>query len=67
MDTGHRVVHGHPREALIDAGKSASLLVVGAHGRRMPPVPDPGSVVRHLLYHAPCPLAIVPATEAKTG
>jgi nucleotide-binding universal stress UspA family protein len=64
--TSHLVVHGHPRQALVEAGGSASLLVVGAHGQTMPPVPEPGSVSRHLVYHAPCPVVIVPAPRAET-
>jgi len=59
----HRVVHGHARQALIAAGTEASLVVVGAHGRRLPPLPEPGSVTRHLVYHAPCPLVVVPAPD----
>jgi nucleotide-binding universal stress UspA family protein len=61
VDLSHQVVHGHARQALIASGHKASLLVVGAHGRRLPPVPEPGSVTRYLLYHAPCPLVVVPA------
>lgn len=61
VDLSHQVVHGHARQALIAAGEKASLLVVGAHGRRTPSVPEPGSVAAHLVYHAPCPLVVVPA------
>lgn len=70
VDVSRRVVHGHPRQALIEAGSTASLVVVGARGRTTPPVPAPGSVSRHLVYHAPCPVVVVPApklTEATSG
>lgn len=61
VSISHQVVHGRAREALIAACADASLVVVGAHGRRVPPVPEPGSVPRHLVVHAPCPVVIVPA------
>ena len=54
------VVHGHPREALTELGKAESLLVVGTRGRTVPPVRELGSVSRHLLYRAPCPVVVVP-------
>jgi nucleotide-binding universal stress UspA family protein len=61
VSISHRLVHGRARDALIAAGVDASLLVVGAHGHRAPPLTEPGSVTRHLVYHAPCPVVIVPA------
>jgi nucleotide-binding universal stress UspA family protein len=51
------LVHGHPRHALIEAGESASLMVVGIRGRSMPA--GLGSVSRHLVYRAPCPVVVV--------
>ncbi|NUS57851.1 MAG: universal stress protein [Streptomycetaceae bacterium] len=60
VDFRTRLVHGHARQALMDAGQSAALLVVGTRGRTEPPVWDLGSVSRYLLHHAPCPLAVVP-------
>lgn len=65
--TRHWVPHEHPRQALIEAGGQACLLVVGAHGRAVPPVPEPGSVSRYLVYHAPCPVVIVPGSGPETG
>lgn len=56
----HALVHGHPRQALLEAGQDAGLLVVGARGRTTPPVTDLGSVSQYLLHHAPCPLVVVP-------
>lgn len=54
------VVHGHPQEVLTEVGQTVSLIVVGTRGRTVPQVPQLGSVSRHLLYHAPCPVVIVP-------
>ncbi|NUP53337.1 MAG: universal stress protein [Catenulispora sp.] len=54
------LVHGHPRQALLEAGQDAGLLVVGARGRTTPPVTELGSVSRYLLHHSPCPLVVVP-------
>jgi nucleotide-binding universal stress UspA family protein len=60
------VVHGHPREALTEIGQAVSLMVVGTRGRTMPQAPQLGSVSRHLLYHAPCPVVIVPRDWAES-
>lgn len=59
------LVHGHPREVLAEIGETVSLIVVGTRGRTVPPVPELGSVSRHLLYRAPCPVVVVPSTWAE--
>ncbi|MFH8369812.1 universal stress protein [Streptomyces sp. NPDC018031] len=53
-------VEGHSRTALLDAGRTADLLVVGA--RRVPAYRglQLGRLAHALLHYAPCPVAIVP-------
>ncbi|GAA3209154.1 universal stress protein [Dactylosporangium siamense] len=48
-----------PTGALMRAGVGAELLVVGAHGRGAFRGLLLGSTSRAMLYHAPCPLAVV--------
>lgn len=53
-------VCGSAAAALIEAGRGARLLVLGAHRRRMPLSLGIGPVLHAVLTHAPCPVVVVP-------
>lgn len=55
-----RPVEGSPRQALLEAASGADLLVVGARRRRGHFGLQLGLVNHGVLYHAPCPVAVVP-------
>lgn len=52
---------GDPGEALVRLAAGADLLVVGTRGRGVVASAVLGSVSRHVLHHAPCPVVVVPA------
>jgi nucleotide-binding universal stress UspA family protein len=58
----HRVVSlERPAQALLELAEDAALLVVGSHGRGTLGSMLLGSVSHAMVYHAPCPVAVVRA------
>jgi nucleotide-binding universal stress UspA family protein len=54
-----RVVHGHPAQVLTDAARTARLLVVGRRGHGAVADMLMGSVSRHCMEHARCPVVVM--------
>ncbi|EIE97842.1 universal stress protein [Saccharomonospora glauca] len=52
-------VTDRPTHALLERGEGARLLVVGSHGRGPVTRALLGSVSHAVLYHAPCPVAVL--------
>jgi nucleotide-binding universal stress UspA family protein len=57
------VVEGAPAEALLDAARTAELLVVGSRGLGGFRSLLLGSVSQQVVHHARCPVVIVPDEE----
>jgi nucleotide-binding universal stress UspA family protein len=53
------VVTGSPADALIEASRRSSLVVVGSRGLRLAETERLGSVSHALLVRAECPVAVV--------
>ena len=57
-----RLAVGDAAEALVDEAEGAELLVVGSRGRSGIASVLLGSVSRHVVSHAPCPVVVVKAS-----
>lgn len=57
------LVEGGAAEALEEAAREADLVVVGSRGRSGLTAALLGSVSRHVLQHAPCPVVVVKAPQ----
>ncbi|MFJ8383971.1 universal stress protein [Streptomyces sp. NPDC094438] len=60
VEVRRRVVEGHARKALLDAARTADLLVVGTRRRRSHLGMQLGPVNHAALHQAACPVAVVP-------
>lgn len=61
LATEARVVHGDPRQELVEAAHSwgADLVILGSHGRTGLDKLLMGSVAGHVVTHAPCSVLVV--------
>jgi nucleotide-binding universal stress UspA family protein len=60
VSTSWQVVEGSAARVLLEAGRGASLLVVGSRGRGAFASAVLGSVSQQVAHHTPCPLVIIP-------
>lgn len=67
LTTEAKVVHGDPREAIVDAARTmgVDLVIVGSHGRTGLGKLLMGSVASHVVTHAPCTVMVVKTKTKK--
>jgi nucleotide-binding universal stress UspA family protein len=59
VEVERKLVEGDAGEALVAESKEAELVVVGSHGRSGFKAAILGSVSRHVVDHAACPVVVV--------
>lgn len=59
VEVEQRLTESEPGEALVAESESADLVVVGSHGRSGLRAAILGSVSRHVVEHARCPVVVV--------
>jgi nucleotide-binding universal stress UspA family protein len=64
VEVERKLVEGDAGDALVAESASAELLVVGSHGRSGLKAALLGSVSRHVVSHAACPVVVVKASES---
>ena len=62
IDLERKLVEGDAGEVLVAESKAAELVVVGSHGRSGFKAALLGSVSRHVVDHAACPVVVVKAS-----
>ncbi len=61
LEVEQKLVEGDAGDALVAESESAELVVVGSHGRSGLKAALLGSVSRHVVSHAACPVVVVKA------
>ncbi|MFI6845189.1 universal stress protein [Kitasatospora sp. NBC_00085] len=64
VEVRQRTEYGHPADVLLQASHGAHLLVVGSRGLGGFTGTLLGSVSRHCVEHASCPVVVVRSTDA---
>ena len=67
VDVHRQITIESPRTALLSAAQDAQLLVVGCRGLGGMKGMPLGSVTQALLWHAPCPLAVIHAHDEQSA
>lgn len=62
-----KAVVGSAAYQLVEASRTADLVVIGRRGRRMPIGPHLGHVAHAVIHHSPAPVAVVPLHASRTG
>lgn len=63
IELDKRLVEGDPGEVLVSESTAADLVVVGSHGRSGFRAALLGSVSRHVIDHAVCPVVVLKASS----
>jgi nucleotide-binding universal stress UspA family protein len=67
IEVEQRLVEGDPGDALVAESETAELVVVGSHGRSGLKAALLGSVSRHVVSHAACPVVVVKVAASDGG
>lgn len=64
VEVSHKIVEGHPADVLIEAARTADILVMGNRGHGRFTGALVGSVTQRCIQHASCPVVVIRAEES---
>lgn len=64
VEVSHKIVEGHPADVLIEAARTADILVMGNRGHGRFTGALVGSVTQRCIQHASCPVVVIRAGES---
>jgi nucleotide-binding universal stress UspA family protein len=64
VEVSHTIAEGHPADVLVEAARTAEILVMGNRGHGRFTGALAGSITQRCIQHASCPVVVIRAEES---